>query len=103
MQRYKVEITRAAEADIQEIFDYIARDSRAAALRLTEEIEHQIETLERFPLRCPVIPESQELGEKYRHLIYGNYRTIFKIEESIVIIMRVIHGARLLDMGILEK
>jgi plasmid stabilization system protein ParE len=102
VQRYKVEITRVAETDIQDIFDYISRDSKTAALRLTEEIENQIETLESSPLRCAVIPEAQELGEKYRHLIFGNYRTIFKIEGSTVIIMRVIHGARLLDMQILE-
>jgi len=54
-------------------------------------------------MRCPIIAEAQELEEKYRHLIYGNYRTIFRIEESKVIIMRVIHGARLLDLRMFEK
>ncbi|MEK7331856.1 MAG: type II toxin-antitoxin system RelE/ParE family toxin [Nitrospirota bacterium] len=103
MQRHKVEITRIAEADIRDIFDYISADSKTAASRLVDEIERQIETLETSPMRCAVIPESHELGEKYRHLIYGNYRTIFGIAGSRVIIMRVIHGARLLDMQILEK
>jgi len=35
--------------------------------------------------------------------VHGNYRTIFKIVESRVIIMRVLHGARLLDMEMLEE
>lgn len=103
MRRHKVEITRIAEADIKDIFDYISTDNKAAAIRLIDEIERQIETLETSPMRCAVIPESHELGEKYRHLIYGNYRTIFRIDGSRVIIMRVIHGARLLDIQILEK
>ena len=103
MRKHRVEITETAESDIREIFEFISEDSTAAAIKWVEEIERQIESLEKFPLRCPVIPEAQELGGKYHHLIYGNYRTIFRIEESIVIIMRVIHSARLLDMEIFKK
>ena len=58
---------------------------------------------EQFPVRCPVIPESRELGKEYRHIIYGNYRTIFRIDGTRVIIMRVIHGARLLSLKMFEK
>jgi plasmid stabilization system protein ParE len=67
------------------------------------EVERQIDSLERLPRRCPVIPESHDLGREYRHIIHGNYRTIFRIEGPRVIIMRVVHGARLLNMEIFEK
>ena len=100
--RYKVDITHAAEGDLREIFAYISHDDTAAAARWTDEIERQIVSLESFPMRCPVIPESQELGREYRHLVSGNYRTLFKIAGKKVIIMRVIHGARLLDMEMLK-
>ena len=103
MQKYHVEITEIAETDIREIFEFISGDKKTAAIKWVEEIEKQIGSLEKFPLRCPVIPEAQELGRRYRHLIYGNYRTIFRIEGSKVIIMRVIHSARLLDLQIFEK
>ncbi len=103
MQKYRVEITETAESDIQEIFDYISKDSTTAATSWVAEIERQINSLEKFPLRCTIIPETQELGRAYRHIIYGNYRTIFKVDKSKVIIMRVIHGARLLDLQIFEK
>ncbi len=103
MQTYQVEITKAAETDIQEIFQYIASDNETAAVKLINEIERQIESLEQFPLRCPVIPEARELGKEYRHIIYGNYRTIFRIDGSKAIIMRVIHAARLLSLTIFEK
>lgn len=103
MPKYRVEITRIAESDIREIFEYISRDNKAAAIKWVEEIEKQIETLENFPLRCSIISETQELGEEYRYLTYGNYRTIFRIEGSKVIIMRVIHSARLLDLRMFEK
>jgi len=103
MPKYQVDITRIAESDIKEIHSTIARDNPLAAAKWFEEVERQIHSLENFPLRCPVIPEAQELGNQYRHLIYGYYRTIFRIEGKGVIILRVIHGARLLDMKAVER
>lgn len=103
MQKFRVEITEIAESDVQEIFDYIAKDKPSAANKWIEEIEHQISSLEKFPLRCPVIDESQEIGREYRHIVYGDYRTIFRVDRQKVIILRVIHGSRLLDMLIFEK
>lgn len=103
MRKYHVEITRIAESDIKDIFDYILKDKKLAATKWIKEIERQIDSLGNFPLRCPIIPEEQDLGGKYRHFIYGNYRTIFKVKGKEVIIMRVIHSARLLDLQIFEK
>ena len=103
MPKFQVEITATAQSDIQEIFQYIAADNQTAANNLILEIEKQINSLEQFPLRCPVIPESFELGVEYRHIIYGHYRTIFRVESSRVIILRIIHGARLLNLEIFEK
>lgn len=103
MQKYRVKITQTAEFDIKEIFQYIASDNETAANKWVVEIERQIDSLEQFPLRCPVIPESLELGKEYRHIIYGNYRTIFRIDGLRVVIMRVIHSARLLSLKIFEK
>lgn len=103
MQKYRVEITKVAESDLRKIFQYIASDSQAAAINLVLEIERQIDSLERFPLKCPVIPESRELGKEYRHIIHGNFKTIFKIDGARVIILRVIHGARLLSLDIFKK
>ena len=85
-----------------EIWEHIAQDKPEAAAAFVIRLEEQIGTLERFPERCPLIPENELLGAAYRHLVYGNYRTIFKIVGSRVIILRVLHGARLLDTEVLE-
>ncbi len=86
-----------------EIWEYIAQDKPDAAPAFVLRLEEQIRTLERFPERAPLVPENGLLGTAYRHLLDGNYRTIFKIFGSRVIILRVLHGARLLDTGILEE
>ena len=101
-RRFKVDITEAAEADVAEIWEYIAQDKPEAAAAFVLRLEEQIDTLEHFPERCPLAPENELLGAAYRHLLYGNYRTILKIVGTRVIILRVLHGARLLDTGMLE-
>jgi len=101
-RKFRVDITEAAEADVANIWEYIAQDKPDAATAFVLRLEEQIGTLERFPERSPLAPENELLGTAYRHLLYGNYRTIFKIVGSRVIILRVLHGARLLDTGILE-
>ena len=95
--KFSVEITPSAEADIAEIWDYIAQDSPGNADTFLLALEEQIASLERLPERCPRIPENEILGTAYRHQIHGSYRTIFRIAGSRVIILRVIHSARLLD------
>jgi toxin ParE1/3/4 len=97
--KFSVEITSTAEADIEDIWSYIAEDSPGAATAFILALEEQIATLESFPERCPQIPENEILGTRYRHLIHGNYRTIYKISGKVVIVLRVVHGARLLDMN----
>jgi toxin ParE1/3/4 len=88
--------------DIAEIWDYIAQDHPDSAAALIQRLEEQIFTIEAFPGRCPLVSENECLGTAYRHLLFGNYRTVFKIIGTRVIILRVIHGARLLDTELLE-
>ncbi|HNV56145.1 MAG TPA: type II toxin-antitoxin system RelE/ParE family toxin [Smithellaceae bacterium] len=97
-KKYKVDITATAEADIAELWDYIAQDNPDAATSFILQLEEQIASLEQYPERCPLIPENEFLDRSYRHLLFGNYRTIFKMIDTQVIILRVIHGARLLAL-----
>jgi toxin ParE1/3/4 len=95
---YKVLLTRQAENDLAEIFDYISADSPEAAASFIVTIEEKVVSLVSMPERVPMIPENNLLGTNYRHLIYGNYRIIFRIQEDSVLVLRIIHGARLLPL-----
>ena len=100
--KFRVSITRVAENDIEEAWSFIAQDSPEAADKFIGRLEEQIETLEIFPNRCPLIPENEILGTRYRHMVYGDYRTVFRVASRTVYILRVIHGARLLDASMFE-
>jgi plasmid stabilization system protein ParE len=97
--KYRVEITQSAEADIHEIWEYISADSPETAAQFIAELIEQAEKLTIMPNRCPLIPENAQLCTQYRHLLYGSYRTIFRIGGSTVFVLRVIHGSRLLELG----
>ena len=99
-KQYRVDITRTAERDIH---GFMARDNPPAAAAWLDTVERNIMSLERWPRRCPVIPEASGLDVEYRHLINAPYRTIFRVAGSAVLIVRVIHGAQLLALDILER
>jgi toxin ParE1/3/4 len=95
--KYRVEITRTAEDDVEEIWIRIGADSIENATRFVTQLQEKIGTLEKMPRRCPSIPENELLGTDYRHLILQNYRVIFRIARESVWVLRVVHGNRLLD------
>lgn len=94
---YSVEITAVAEQDVEEIWSYLAAESQEIASNLILQLEGQIQTLEQLPGRCPLIPENEQLGSSYRHLLYGAYRTVLRVTGTTVVILRIINGSRLLD------
>ena len=100
--KFQVRIAESAEKDIEEIWTYIAIDNPAQASKFILQLETQVTTIEKFPQRCSLIPENELLVTQYRHLLYGNYRTIFRISGKTVVVLRIIHGARLLDSSMFE-
>jgi len=102
-KKFKVLITKIAEEDIGYIFELISRDNHQAAERWRAEIKSQIKSLKEFPARCSIIPEADDIGIDYRHIVYSNYRTVFRIADDTVFIMRVFHCSKLLDLGIFGK
>jgi plasmid stabilization system protein ParE len=95
---YKVRITPVAEKDLAEIYQYIARDNPTAAAKFFKELRKKAQTLKWSPQRCAKIPEKIDVPYEYRHLIVKRYRIIFCILKDTVWVMRIVHGARQLDL-----
>ena len=99
---FNVRITKSAERDIEDIWSFIASDDMEEAVKFVDRLDKQLRTLRAFPERCPLIAENEILGTRYRHLVYGNYRTIFRVSGRNVYVLRVIHAARLLERLVIE-
>ncbi|MBI3119512.1 MAG: type II toxin-antitoxin system RelE/ParE family toxin [Candidatus Hydrogenedentes bacterium] len=96
--KYQVVVEEAAEEDLEAIVLWIAQSSEHAALAWYWKVQEAISSLERFPLRCPIAPESKEFDEEIRQLLQGRgryvYRVLFTVQEGSVRVLHVRHGSQ---------
>jgi len=97
-KKFKVNLTRKAQNDIERIFFYIASGNINNAKKFILELEEKIFSLDTSPERCPLIPENIFWGTNYRHLIHKKYRAIYKVDWDSVYILRVVHGSKLIEL-----
>jgi plasmid stabilization system protein ParE len=96
---YLVELTLRAERDLDYLLERISADNSAEAARWFNGLEEVIHTLERWPRRCPLAPESKRAKRRLRHLLHGAkrdvYRVIYEIDESrkVVRVLTIRHAA----------
>lgn len=83
--------SRRAEADLDEIAAYIARDHPARAVSFIGELRRHCQDLLTFPKAAPLRPE---LGDGVRLSVFGNYVTLYVVHPDFLEIRRVVHGAR---------
>jgi toxin ParE1/3/4 len=91
---YTIRLLRAAENDLFEIVNYIAADRRSAADVLATKIEKDLNLLSKNPQlgRIPNEEELMRLG--YRYLVVQNYLIFYTMEDQVIYVHRILHGAR---------
>jgi len=91
-----VNLTAAAERDLNDIFDWIAfNDPAQRALKVLPGIQDVIDFLQEFPERGVITPELQVLGIKqYRQVFYKPYRLIYSVIDQQVLVFLVADGRR---------
>jgi plasmid stabilization system protein ParE len=94
MKRYRVVLHPDAEAELEETYLFIFNDSPANAAKWRRGLLKKARSLNTFPNRCPLAPESGALGEDVRQLLHGAHRLLFVVDEDVVTILHVRHGAR---------
>jgi plasmid stabilization system protein ParE len=99
MRRYEVIILPSAEENISEAYEWIAGRDEVAAIRWYNQLTELIPTLEIFPERAPLAPESKYFNREIREIFHGRrqhkYRILFTVTDDKVYVLHVRHGARL--------
>ena len=88
----KVVTSDKAEADLEAIADLIAEDSPLRAITFVQELRAACLGLERNPARSQHISRRPHAGIRRR--VHGPYLIFYRVEDSQVTILRVLHGAR---------
>lgn len=88
----KLEWTEPSLLDLENLREYIAKDSEYYASQFIERIIEAAETLQEQPRIGRVVPEAED--ETIRELLFQNYRIMYRVEPDRVLILTVIHGSR---------
>ena len=94
--RYEVRLTRAAERDVEDIYDYIAAtDSAEKASAVLDRLLKTAESLAALLNRGAYVKELADLGIKeYRQVVFKPYRIIYRVTGSCVNVYLITDGRR---------
>ncbi len=92
----KVIWTDSAISDLNDIGEYIAKDSERYAQLTVEQLFNSVDILEKFPLSGKIVPEFE--NEKIREIIRLNFRIVYyMIDEYRIDIITVHRCERMVD------
>lgn len=96
--KYTVIIEPRARRDLEAAVEWMSAGSEATAIQWYIQVVDAIVTLEEFPARCPVAPESGQMSYEIRQLLHGKrrstYRILFTIKGDCVHVLHIRHGLR---------
>lgn len=81
-----------ATADLESLAEYIARDSTFYAASFVQKVLDMSRSLNEFSERGRIVPEVG--NPDIREIFVKEYRLIYSIKESRVVILGLIHGKR---------
>lgn len=88
----RVRFTEKAEADLEEIADYIAADDPDIAVEFAMDIREACVGLAEYPLRYPKTPSGVDLLLRRRP--FRSYLIFYRVMDETVMISRIVHAAR---------
>lgn len=95
MKQFTVQITDKALEDMEEIYDYIAKQLQSPenAMRQYNRIADAIEGLSALPQRIMIMKSEPEHSMGLRQLVIDNFSAFYLIEDNRVTVVRVLYSS----------
>jgi toxin ParE1/3/4 len=96
MKQHTVLLTDDAQADLQELYDYIAgHDVPAKGDAVLDKLEALVASLGNSPERAAVTKELRDVGIRdYREVYFKPYRVIYRVMDGKVFVYLIVDGRR---------
>jgi plasmid stabilization system protein ParE len=95
---FRVEITPAAEKQIEQTYLWYRERNPEFADRWFRELMKGISTLQEKPRRCPLALENEIFADELRQLLHGKgrstFRILFTLRDNAVLILFVRHASQ---------
>lgn len=92
--RYTLRLLSLAEQDLAEAIGFIAADDWRAAEAMLGRFEQALGRLRDYPFSGRVPDDAGLIRLGYRILVVENYLVFYVVEKKIILVHRIIHGAR---------
>jgi addiction module RelE/StbE family toxin len=92
---YSVKWSPEATEDLESIAEYIARDSEFYARSVVSKILAVSRKISEQPMIGRIVPEIDE--KEIRERFVYSYRLVYRIQNTTITIVAIIHGKRLLE------
>lgn len=89
-----VRVLRRAQRDLQQVYDFIAREAPSAADPFIDELLDAIESLSTMAERGANPRDETLKRQGYRFLVHGNFLVFYKVMRQQVRVYRVLRGNR---------
>lgn len=86
-----LELSNEAENDLEQIADYIAEHNPQRALSFIRELRSKCEELVDVSNGFAFVPRYEHHGIRRR--VHGNYLIFYRVEDTKIVILHVLHGA----------
>ena len=87
----RIELSRFVESDLEDIGDWIAEDNPRRAVTFVQELRNAFRKIGDGPLLYQLRPD---IGDDARLAVVGRYVILFRIDDQVVRIERVVYGGR---------
>jgi len=91
----KIHWSNTSINDMQQIKEYIGQGSPHYAFVFINRLFETVKKAASFPQIGRKVPEFNH--DNIRELIYRNYRIIYHLQDDVITVLTVIHGARILN------
>jgi len=88
----RIDWAEPAVSDLQDIHEYIKKDSELYADIIVEKILGAIDNLNNFPFMGRIVPEARK--KNIREIIFQTYRIIYRLDRERVLILAIVHCSR---------
>ncbi len=88
----KLRLSAAAEADLEAIGDWIARDNPGQAVSFIMELREAAQRILEMPHAYPLVPRYEVQG--VRPKVHGSYLIFYVANNEAITVIHILHGAR---------
>jgi len=101
--RHEVKLSAKAWEDLSALLEYLDDQSPTTAIRYAGEIPAALGRLEIFPESGRLVPEFLDEGiRRWREILFEHQRILYRVEESVVLVIRIVDGRKLLTFTLAD-